>query len=124
MKNIPLGYWIPTALFALAITGSGVINLLSPPEILAAMDHLHYPAWFGKWLGLWKLAGAIVVLAPGLPRLKEWATAGFTIALSSAAVSHLAAGDGLGQAAPPLVLLALALTSWALRPEGRRLAAS
>lgn len=124
MKNIPLGYWIPTALFALAATGSGVFNLMSPPEILTAMEHLHYPAWFGQWLGLWKLAGVIVVLAPGLPRLKEWATAGFTIAFSSAAVSHLMAGDGLGHALPPLVLLALALASWSQRPAGRKLASA
>lgn len=118
----PLRYWIPTALFGLAMTGSGVMNLLRPDELLAAMAHLGFPAWFPLWLGTWKLAGAVVVLAPGLPRLKEWATAGFTISLSSAAVAHLASGDALGEAIAPLVMLSLGLASWALRPPTRRLA--
>ncbi len=121
MNPKTVAYWILTALVSLALTGSGVFNLLLPPEIVAGMEHLGYPAWFPRWLGLWKLAGVVVLLAPALPRLKEWATAGFTIALSSASLSHIAAGDPPAQAIPPLVLLGLVLGSWALRPSGRRL---
>jgi hypothetical protein len=122
MDKRSLAYWIPTALFALAMTGSGAMNLLRPPELLEAMAHLSFPTWFPLWLGSWKLAGVAVLLAPGLPRLKEWATAGFTISLTSAAVAHLATGDALGEAIAPLVMLGLGLTSWWLRPSSRRLA--
>lgn len=118
-KNI--AYWATTGLFSLAIAGSGFFNVSRPPEILEAMQHLGYPEWFPLWLGSFKLAGVLVLLAPGLARLKEWAYAGYTVAMLSAAVSHLAAGDTFGQAAPPLVLLSLALASWALRPASRRL---
>jgi hypothetical protein len=122
MDKRTLAYWIPTALFALAMTGSGAMNLMRPPELLEAMAHLSFPSWFPLWLGSWKVAGVAVLLAPGLPRLKEWATAGFTISLTSAAAAHLAAGDSIGEAIPPLVLLSLGLVSWFFRPASRRLA--
>lgn len=122
MNPTVVGYWILTVLASLALTGSGLFNLSLAPEIVAAMDHLGFPEWFPRWLGAWKVAGAIVLLAPGLPRLKEWATAGFVISMSSASVAHIATGDPLAQAVPPLVLLALVLGSYALRPASRRLA--
>ncbi len=118
-----LAFWVPTALFALAMTGSGIMSLMTPPELAEAYTHIGFPIWFAKYLGVWKLAGVAVVLAPGLLRLKEWAHAGFTISLTSAAVAHVVTGDPVGMAAAPLVILALSLTSWALRPEGRKLAA-
>ena len=109
------------AFLALALTGSALFNLSGAPELGQMMDHLDFPAWFPRWLGAWKLAGVAVLLLPGLPRLKEWATAGFTVVFTSAFVAHLAAGDPAGNAVAPLVLLGLALTSWALRPASRRL---
>jgi len=45
-------------------------------------------------LGTWKLLGAIAIAAPGLPRVKEWAYAGFVFDLTAAAVSRAAVGDG------------------------------
>ncbi len=121
MDKKTLAYWIPTGLFAVAIGGSATMNLLRPPELMVTIDALHFPTWFPLWLGAWKLAGVVVLLAPGLRRLKEWATAGFTIALTSASAAHLFNGDAISQAIPPLVLLAICLTSWANRPESRRL---
>lgn len=121
MNAQTLRYWIPTALFALAMTGSGVMNLLRPDEIVASMEHLSFPTWFPVWLGSWKLIGVAVLLAPGLARFKEWATAGFTISLTSATVAHLGAGDPIGEAIPPLVMLGIGLASWAFRPASRRL---
>lgn len=124
MNKRTLGYWILTALFGLAMTGSATMNLMRPPELLEAMAHLGFPAWFPYWLGAWKLVGVVVLVAPGLPRLKEWATAGFLISLTSAAAAHLFAGDAVGEAIPPLVMLSMGLGSWALRPDGRRLPAA
>jgi len=119
MNKRTLGYWGTLGLFSLALTGSGVMGLVSPPDFVENITRLGFPAWFGTYLGVWKLAGVAVLLAPGLTRLKEWAYAGFTISLTSAAVAHLAAGDAIGEAIPPLVLLGIGLTSWALRPAGR-----
>lgn len=108
-------------LFSLAMLGSGVMDLVLPPPLLAGMQHLGYPAYFVALLGVWKLLGVAAVLAPRLPRLKEWAYAGFAFDLSGAAVSHLISGDGVGKALIPLVLLSVGMASWALRPAGRRL---
>ena len=124
MSRTTVAYWISTALFALAMSGSASMNLMRTPELLAAMARLGFPAWFPIWLGAWKLAGVLVLLAPGLPRLKEWATAGFTISLTSAAAAHLFTGDPWTDAIAPLVMLSLGLASWALRPPSRRLPAS
>jgi hypothetical protein len=119
--NKNLGYWIPTALFSFALTGSGFMTLTRQPPMVAAYQHLGYPLYFMTILGLAKLLGVATVLAPGLPRLKEWAYAGFVINMVSAVV-YLASGDPPGNAGAPVVLLGLILASWHLRPESRRLA--
>jgi hypothetical protein len=116
-----LAYWIPTALFSLAMTGSGLGALTRQAPLVEAYTHLGYPLYFMTLLGASKLLGVATLLAPGLPRLKEWAYAGFTINMASAVASHLASGDPIGQAVAPLVLGALLLTSWRFRPEDRRL---
>lgn len=116
-------YFATLALFALAMTGSGVMDLLLPADMAAAMSHLGYPMYFVRILGVWKLLGVLAIVSPGHPRLKEWAYAGFAFDLSGAAVSHLAAGDGMGKALIPLFLLGVGVVSWALRPAGRKLEA-
>ena len=108
-------------LFSLAMLGSGIMDLVLPPPLLAGMQHLGYPAYFVALLGVWKLLGVAAVLAPRLPRLKEWAYAGFAFDLIGASVSHAASGDPMGKILPPLVLLGIAMASWATRPADRRL---
>ena len=73
-------------------------------------------------LGTWKLLGAIAIVVPGFPRLKEWAYAGFFFDLTAAAVSRAAVGDSAADVVAPLVFLALVIASWALRPASRTLA--
>lgn len=116
-----IAYWIPTALGALAMLGSAAANLSGAPEVVESIKKLGMPTYLPMILGTWKLLGALTILAPKLPRLKEWAYAGFTFLLTGAFISHLAAGDPVGQAVPSLVILAILLASWALRPEGRKL---
>jgi len=72
----------------------GVLELQRGPEVVATLNHLGYPVYFAAILGTWKLLGAIVIAAPGLPRVKEWAYAGFVFDLTAAAVSRAAVGDG------------------------------
>jgi uncharacterized membrane protein YphA (DoxX/SURF4 family) len=117
-----VGYWVSTGLAALIVGASGVGDLAGAPQVAAEMTHLGYPAYFSTILGTWKILGAITLLVPRFPRLKEWAYAGITFDLSGAAASHVLLGDGIGKGAFPLLMLVLALTSWALRPESRRLA--
>ena len=117
-----IGYWATTGLVALAFAAGGAIDLARGPDVTAGMAHLGYPVYLAGILGVWKLLGALAVLAPGFPRLKEWAYAGMFFDLSGAAVSHAASGDGAAQVITPLVLLVLVAASWALRPAARMLA--
>jgi hypothetical protein len=75
-------------------------------------------------LGVWKVLGAIVIVVPRLPRLKEWAYAGFVFDLTAAAFSRAAVGDSAADILAPLGFLALVLASWALGPASRTLAAA
>jgi uncharacterized membrane protein YphA (DoxX/SURF4 family) len=114
-----IAYWVTTALAALAFVGPGIANLARAPHIAQDMAHLGYPPYFLTILGTWKLLGAVAIVAPGLPRLKEWAYAGMMFDLTGAAVSRAVSGDGAEMVIVPLVIAGLVTSSWALRSEGR-----
>jgi hypothetical protein len=83
---------------------------------------LGYPLYFFAILGFWKILGAIAILVPRYPRLKEWAYAGIFFDLTGAAASVAAVG-GYGAYAfhviAPLVIAGITVASWALRPPSR-----
>jgi uncharacterized membrane protein YphA (DoxX/SURF4 family) len=116
-----IAYWVTTVFGPASFVIGGIIGLTRGPEMLSELAHLGYPSYFSTILGAWKLLGAIAIVAPRLPRLKEWAYAGFFFDLTGAAFSHASAGDGAGAILAPLVFLVLVSASWALRPESRRL---
>jgi DoxX-like protein len=68
-------------------------------------------------LGIGKLAGAIVLLLPRLPTLKEWAYAGFTFMWIAAVVAHYLAADG--KSLLPVALLGMLALSYVTRPANR-----
>ena len=112
-------YWGTTGLLAFAMLAGGTADLLHLPVIDAGMTHLGYPTYFTSIVGAWKVVGAVVLLAPGFTRLKEWAYAGAFFNMSGAVISHIASGDGFFQFLAPLIFAACALISWALRPHNR-----
>ena len=116
-----IAYWVTTILGPASFVVGGTLFLAHGEQQVATLSHLGYPPYLLNILGFWKLAGAIAVVVPGFPRLKEWVYAGFFFELTGAAASHTFAGDGIGQILAPLVFLALVLASWALRPASRRL---
>src|SRR5437899_10213135 len=124
MKKSSIAFWTTTILGPASFVIGGVLELQRGPEVVATLNHLGYPVYFAAILGAWKLLGAIVIAAPGLRRVKEWAYAGFVFDLTAAAVSRAAVGDSAGDIVAPLVFLALVLASWALRPPSRMLAAA
>lgn len=121
MSNRTKAYFAVTALASLALAGSGVANVTLQEPIVESMKALGFPLYLPRILGTWKILAAVALLAPGFPRLKEWAYAGVFFNLTGAAISHAAAGDPIATIFPPLGLLALVMISYALRPEGRKL---
>jgi hypothetical protein len=124
MQTKRIGYWVVTGLLGFVFAAGGAVDLLRGPDMVAAMGHLGYPAYFVLILGTWKVLGAAALLAPGLPRLKEWAYAGMFFDLTGASLSHASVGDPAGKVLVPLVLAALLVASWALRPASRVLRAN
>ncbi|MGZ3419644.1 MAG: DoxX family protein [Polyangiales bacterium] len=112
-------YWVTTGLLAFAFLMGGAFDVMRSPQVVEGMGKLGYPAYFATILGTWKLLGAVAIVAPRYPRLKEWAYAGIMFDLTGASLSHLASGDPAGKVVTPLVLLGLAAASWALRPSKR-----
>lgn len=114
-----IGYWVTTGLLAATFLAAGAAELASNREAVASTVALGYPAYVLTILGAWKVLSVPALLAPRLPRLKEWAYAGIFFDLTGAAVSHAVSGDPPGRMATPLVLLLIAAASWALRPPSR-----
>lgn len=123
MRAKSIAYWIMTALVAFFIGGGGLAQIwqyrANPHGVV---PELGYPMYFFLILGIWKALGAIAILAPGFPRLKEWAYAGIFFDLTGAAASCAAVG-GYGAYAfhviTPLILTGFTVASWALRPPSR-----
>lgn len=117
MKRI--AYWFTTGLIALVWLSGGIASVLQRPETVAGMQHLGYPAYFVAILGVWKILGAIALLIPGYPRLKEWAYAGTIFELTGAVTSHAVMHDETWHLVVPTIFALCAITSWALRPQSR-----
>jgi hypothetical protein len=123
MKAKSIVYWTTTILVAMPIGSGGVTQIaqyLGNPH--GVVPVLGYPTYFFAILGFWKVVGAIAILVPRFPRLKEWAYAGIFFDLTGAAASCAAVG-GYGAYAfhvvAPLILTGLTVASWALRPPSR-----
>jgi hypothetical protein len=116
-----LTYWIFMVLLVFELVAGSVWNLSQIEWVHVQLNHLRYPLYFAYILGVWQIGGAAVIIAPGFPRVKEWAYAGAFFEFSGAVASHLLAGDGVEVWRVPLVYSAIVIVSWALRPADRRL---
>jgi uncharacterized membrane protein YphA (DoxX/SURF4 family) len=123
MKAKNIAYWTTTVLIAFFIGSGGVAQVAHVKETVDGFVHiLGYPAYFVTILGVWKVLGAIAILVPGFPRLKEWVYAGIFFDLTGAAASNASVG-GYGaygfHIIAPLAIAGLLVASWALRPQSR-----
>jgi uncharacterized membrane protein YphA (DoxX/SURF4 family) len=121
MNKRLIGYWVATVLVALAMLPGGVADALRIPEAVEIITGLGYPSYFLVIIGVWKILGALAILAPKMPLIKEWAYAGIFFDLTGAAASHVAKGDGPDKWAMPIVAIGILFASWWLRPESRKL---
>ncbi len=125
MKSKSISYWTTTILIAFFIGTGGMAQIwqyfANPHGIVPVLG---YPMYFFAILGVWKFLGAVAILVPRYPLLKEWAYAGIFFDLTGAAASCAAVG-GYGaygfHVLAPLILTVVAVASWALRPASRRM---
>ena len=118
-----IAYWVTTALLVFELALGGVWDILRVPQVRVLIERLGYPIYFLVILGTWKLLGAVALVIPRFPRLKEWAYAGVFFDLTGAVASQWASGlIDAGTMAYPIVMTGVAVASWALRPQSRRLA--
>jgi uncharacterized membrane protein YphA (DoxX/SURF4 family) len=111
-------YWVSTGLLAAMSVFAAFTYLSGNTQAVQGFAHVGYPQQLRVILGIAKLLGAITLVVPGLPKLKEWAYAGFTFAWISAFVAHYLAKDG-PEAFMPLILLVLLFVSYVTRPANR-----
>ena len=117
-----IAYWVTTALVVFELAMGGVWDVLRVPQVRGLIERLGYPPYFLVILGIWKLLGAVALVFPRFPRLKEWAYAGVIFDLTGAVASQFASGlIDVGMLAYPIVMTGVAVASWALRPSSRRL---
>lgn len=116
-RRIIYVYRLLTAAFCLFMAFSGLSDLISAEVVVSDLLQLGYPVHLAPFLGVAKLLGVVALLAPGLPRLKEWAYAGYSFDLSGAIFSALALGildSDLVMAVAALILLVAAYVSYRL----------
>ncbi|MFK7986221.1 MAG: DoxX family protein [Sandaracinaceae bacterium] len=114
-------YWVLTVFLVAGEAASGVANLLHAEAAVGVLTALGYPIYLLLILGPLKLAGGVVLVVPGVPRLKEWAYAGFAFVFIGGAASQVFSARAALDIASPIVTLAVLAGSYAARPEGRRL---
>jgi hypothetical protein len=112
-------YWGATGLVATVALLGAFSYLTTSPQAVENFRHVGYPQQLRVLLGIAKLAGALVLLLPRLPTLKEWAYAGFTITWIAATVAHYLAGDG-ALALLPVGLIGVLGVSYVTRSAHRR----
>ena len=120
MRISRVAYWTTTALLALECLVGGVMGAFRLEPFRGVITHLGYPLYFMTLLGFCYVSAGVVLLAPRLPRLKEWAYAGLMFIYTGAIASHIWVGDDAKSLIGPLILAGLAVASWALRPQPRR----
>lgn len=113
-------YWTSTVLVAAELAVGGWWDVARTANVREVMAVLGYPTYFLVILGVWKLLGAVALLAPRLPLVKEWAYAGTFFVYTGAIASHLTTGEKLIEVPILLVMAALTAVSWATRPADRR----
>ncbi len=93
MKRINILYWIFTILLAVFMIFTAYDNVLvGENSVKLIHDNMQYPKYIIPFLGIAKCLAAIVILIPGIPRLKEWAFAGFAFDMAGAMYSSIALG--------------------------------
>lgn len=71
-KPLLIAYWIATAIIVFVMLSGGIANLVHfSGNVEGVVNRLGYPLYFLTILGVWKVLGAVAILVPRFPLLKE-----------------------------------------------------
>jgi cytochrome b561 len=113
MKTTKIIYWICTILIIAMMLFSAYSSFFSnDPKGVEMMTAIGIPMYLLRGLGVCKVLGAIAILVPGYPRLKEWAYAGYFFDISGAIFCFIASGFPVSAWAPMFIFIALLLGSY------------
>ncbi|MFI5136274.1 MAG: DoxX family protein [Sphingobacteriales bacterium] len=111
MKKTNIIYCIATGILLALMLFSAIGSFMPPnPDGIKMMHAIGYRPYIIQFLAVAKILGIIAILAPGFPRIKEWAYAGFAFDLMGATYS-MAVNLPFNQWAPmPIFLVILAVS--------------
>lgn len=124
MKTYRIIFWISTALISAMMLMSAVMYLSHNEEVTSGFTTMGYPLFLINILATAKILGALALLQPWLPRLREWAYAGFTINFIGAIWSHAAIHDSFIKVFIPLVLLGVSYVMFRIIESRRKITTS
>jgi len=85
---------IPAAIFAMA----GGAKIMGVPDVIKSFADMGLPVWFGTFIGVAEVAGAIGLF---IPKLREYAAGGLSLIMFGAIFYHLMYGG------PPFMAIGL-----------------
>jgi len=113
MKAIKIIYWISTILvLAMMLYSAYGTFFIHSPEGDKVMAQIQIPMYLMKMLAVGKVLGAIAMVIPGYPRIKEWAYAGYFFDLAGATFCFIATGSPVGEWAMMAFFVVLVLVSY------------
>ena len=107
------GIWAAIIVVALLVSVAGAMKLAGTPALHESFAILGLPGWFGYFIGLCEVAGAIGLLIRPLSAL---AAAGLSIIMLGAIYFHVV-HTPIGQTVPALVILLLCVFIFTRRRE-------
>ena len=106
LNHLPRLFYI---LPAIAFAGAGTAKLMGVPDLHSAFQTMGLPGWFGYFIGLCQVCGAIGLL---LPQTRKLAAAGLSIIMVGAIYFHVAFAVPSPFPAAVLLALCLATINW------------
>jgi uncharacterized membrane protein YphA (DoxX/SURF4 family) len=111
-KKDKILYWVFTAPFCLILLMSSIFYLTGAEQAVEGFQHLGFPIYMLKILGVAKILGVMGILFGRFTTLKEWAYAGLTINLLGASAAHAFSGDDYMKCVMPLVFITVLMGSY------------
>lgn len=112
MKKDKIIYWIATGLIALAMLMSAFMYLTRDENLMKGFEAIGLPVYLVGLLGVAKLIGALLLIAPVASRFKEWAYAGFLFVFGGAVWTHAATATPWVLPLVFLIILSVSYVYW------------